>query len=46
MNKTYRSVWNESTGTWVAVQENASTRGKRASGGGIAVALGAMVLSV
>jgi hypothetical protein len=32
MNKTYRSVWNETTGTWVAVQENASARSK--SGGG------------
>ncbi|WP_176054104.1 YadA-like family protein [Paraburkholderia caribensis] len=29
MNKTYRSVWNESTGTWVAAQENA--RGKARS---------------
>ncbi|MFP3556024.1 YadA-like family protein [Paraburkholderia sp. SIMBA_049] len=30
MNKTYRSVWNESTGTWVAVQENATGRKKKA----------------
>ncbi len=29
MNKTYRSVWNESTGTWVAAQENARGRGKK-----------------
>lgn len=29
MNKTYRSVWNESTGTWVAVQENAKGRKKK-----------------
>ncbi|WP_322029878.1 YadA-like family protein [Paraburkholderia sp. J76] len=28
MNKTYRSVWNETTGTWNAVQENASGRKK------------------
>ncbi|MBN3759163.1 hypothetical protein G3N95_40080, partial [Paraburkholderia sp. Tr-20389] len=28
MNKTYRSIWNESTGTWVAAQENARGRGK------------------
>ncbi|WP_276322953.1 ESPR-type extended signal peptide-containing protein, partial [Paraburkholderia silviterrae] len=31
MNKTYRSIWNESTGTWVAVQENAQARGKKSS---------------
>ncbi|WP_425497098.1 ESPR-type extended signal peptide-containing protein, partial [Paraburkholderia humisilvae] len=30
MNKAYRSVWNESTGTWMAVQENAKGRGKTA----------------
>ena len=30
MNKAYRSVWNESTGTWMAVQENAKGQGKRA----------------
>jgi hypothetical protein len=30
MNKTYRSVWNESTGTWVAVQENATGKKKKA----------------
>jgi hypothetical protein len=28
MNKSYKSVWNESTGTWVAVSENATGRGK------------------
>ncbi|WP_322071632.1 ESPR-type extended signal peptide-containing protein [Paraburkholderia bannensis] len=33
MNKTYRSVWNESTGTWVAVQENANARGKKSRSG-------------
>ncbi|WP_290371205.1 YadA family autotransporter adhesin, partial [Paraburkholderia unamae] len=31
MNKVYRSVWNESTKTWVAAQENASGRSKSAS---------------
>ncbi|HEY9156165.1 MAG TPA: ESPR-type extended signal peptide-containing protein, partial [Opitutaceae bacterium] len=31
MNKAYRSVWNESTGTWMAVQENAKGRGKSVS---------------
>ncbi|MFB9123631.1 ESPR domain-containing protein [Paraburkholderia dipogonis] len=29
MNKVYRSVWNESTGTWVAAQENATGRKKQ-----------------
>ncbi|WP_308445024.1 YadA-like family protein [Paraburkholderia flagellata] len=28
MKKTYRSVWNESTGTWVAAQEKATASGK------------------
>ena len=41
MNKTYRVVWNESTNTWVAVQETAKAHGKSASGSvhGIAVDL-------
>ena len=41
MNKTYRVVWNESTNTWVAVQETAKAHGKSASGSvhGIAVGL-------
>ncbi|WP_321884265.1 ESPR-type extended signal peptide-containing protein [Paraburkholderia bannensis] len=29
MNKAYRSVWNDATGTWVAVQENACGRSKQ-----------------
>lgn len=29
MNKTYRSVWNETTGTWVAVSEQSVARGKQ-----------------
>lgn len=28
MNRAYRSIWNESLGTWVAVSELASARGK------------------
>lgn len=28
MNKAYKSVWNESTGTWTAVSELATSRGK------------------
>ncbi|MFX1763036.1 YadA-like family protein [Paraburkholderia sp. A1RI-2L] len=41
MNKTYRSIWNESTGTWVAVQENVASRSKRSSKP-IVLATGAM----
>ena len=33
MNHIYRSIWNESTGTMVAVSETAKARGKKASGG-------------
>ncbi len=33
MNKIYRVVWNEHTGTWVAVQETAKAHGKSASTG-------------
>ncbi|WP_158953373.1 YadA-like family protein [Paraburkholderia acidisoli] len=43
MNKAYRSVWNESSGTWVAVPERAS--GKRKSGPAAAVAGVARVLA-
>ena len=41
MNKVYRTVWNEHTNTWVAVQETAKAHGKSASGSvhGIAVGL-------
>ncbi len=42
MNKAYRSVWNESTGTWVAVQETAQARGKKSSTRGACVALAAL----
>jgi len=28
MNKVYRTVWNEHTNTWVAVQETAKAHGK------------------
>ncbi|WP_434716943.1 ESPR-type extended signal peptide-containing protein [Paraburkholderia sp. A2RO-4L] len=43
MNKAYRSVWNDSTQTWVAAQENATGRGKRSSRKAV-VALNAAVL--
>ena len=41
MNKSYRSIWNESLGAWVAVSEVASARGKRSKRSvvGAAVAL-------
>ena len=32
MNRSYRNVWNQVTGTWVAVSELTRARGKRASG--------------
>ncbi|MBN3759164.1 hypothetical protein G3N95_40085, partial [Paraburkholderia sp. Tr-20389] len=41
MNKTYRSIWNESTGTWMAAQENAKGRGKRSGKSAVVVALAA-----
>ncbi|HLS52007.1 MAG TPA: ESPR domain-containing protein, partial [Burkholderiaceae bacterium] len=31
MNKAYKSIYNESTGTFVAVAENVQSRGKRSS---------------
>ena len=31
MNKSYRSIYNETTGTYVAVQETARAKGKRSS---------------
>jgi len=31
MNRTYRTVYNEILGTWVAVSENTKARGKRSS---------------
>ncbi|OFN57392.1 ESPR-type extended signal peptide-containing protein, partial [Eikenella sp. HMSC061C02] len=42
MNKVYRTVWNEHTNTWVAVQETAKSRGKSASSG--AGGIGAAIL--
>jgi len=44
MNKAYRSVWNESTGAWEAVQENARGRGKRNVKSGAAHAMQAVAL--
>ncbi|WP_404989748.1 ESPR domain-containing protein [Caballeronia sp. LZ029] len=35
MNKSYRSIWNEKVGTFVAVAETAMSRGKKSSGGAV-----------
>ena len=48
MNRSYKSIWNEATGTFVAVAENVNTKGKRSSSvrkGGILAAVGALTLS-
>ncbi|WP_419763475.1 ESPR domain-containing protein, partial [Burkholderia contaminans] len=31
MNRTYRNIWNETLGTWVAASEITSARGKGSS---------------
>ena len=31
MNKVYKTVWNESTGTFIAVPENTASKGKKSS---------------
>src|SRR5690606_37677050 len=53
MNKTYKSIYNERTGTFVAVAENVKAKGKRASSrvraaGGVAALLasGSLLMSV
>jgi filamentous hemagglutinin family protein len=51
MNNIYRSIWNDATGTFVAVSENARGAGKKASactgaGGGAAPAMKALALSL
>lgn len=46
MNHIYKSVWNEASGTYVAVSENTKGRGKRASAAKLAIAsavLGALM---
>ncbi|WP_284507176.1 ESPR-type extended signal peptide-containing protein [Caballeronia sp. ATUFL_M2_KS44] len=35
MNKSYRSIWNEKVGTFVAVAETTMARGKKSSGGAV-----------
>src|ERR1035437_1971474 len=52
MNCTYRSIWNDTTGTFVAVPENAKSAGKktssgtRATGHGAGFALQSLAISV
>ena len=52
MNRIYRSIWNEKTGTFVAVSENANSAGKKASscttasGGSTRFALKAVAVSL
>ncbi|WP_192871638.1 beta strand repeat-containing protein, partial [Variovorax sp. JS1663] len=46
MNKSYRSVFNQATGAWVAVSELTAARGKRSGGlGTLVVAAGLSVLA-
>lgn len=45
MNHIYRSIWNESTGTTVAVSENTKRCGKQASGGKSAVVRSGFILN-
>ncbi|MPW20721.1 adhesin [Paraburkholderia sp. CNPSo 3157] len=40
MNRDYRTVWNETTGTWAAAQENAAARGKGSSKKSLAAVIG------
>ena len=44
MNKIYKSIWNEQTGTYVAVSENTKARGKRSSSALLASAILAAVV--
>ncbi|WP_218642039.1 ESPR domain-containing protein, partial [Burkholderia sp. SRS-W-2-2016] len=47
MNKSYKSVWNESLGTWVATSELTNSRGKRGKGSSQrSIATAAVLLAV
>ena len=51
MNSIYRSIWNDATGTFVAVSENASSAGKKSSSctsasGGAVLAMKALAISL
>src|SRR5512133_805971 len=41
MNRIYRSIWNDRTGTFVAASENAKSNGRKSSSGSSTVATGA-----
>lgn len=43
MNKSYRTVWNEALGAWVAASEITKARGKRSRSGAVAVATAVLV---
>ena len=43
MNKSYRSIYNESLGAWVAASEITSARGKKSSSKKSALASGAIL---
>ena len=47
MNKSYRSIWNESLGAWVAASEITSARGKRSGSSvtAVAAAIGLVIAS-
>src|SRR5690349_2918191 len=45
MNKSYRTVWNEALGAWVAASEITKARGKRSRSGAVTVAV-ALVLAI
>ncbi|MCX5869591.1 MAG: ESPR domain-containing protein [Deltaproteobacteria bacterium] len=44
MNRIYRLIWNNRTGTFVAVSENAKSTGKKSSSGATVVAMGARLV--
>jgi hypothetical protein len=44
MNKSYRSIWNESLGAWVAASEVANARGKRSGSRAMAAVIAAVAL--
>ena len=42
MNRIYRSIWNEASGTFVAVSENAKCAGKRSAAGAVVGSAGTL----
>ncbi|MGF6381082.1 autotransporter adhesin [Paraburkholderia atlantica] len=46
MNKSYKSVWNESRGTWVATSELTTSRGKRSKATAIASVAAALFVGI